>query len=235
MIVAIHQPQFMAWLGYFDKMDQADCFVLLDNVQYKKNELQNRNRIKGPQWLTVPVRFKFPDLITEVGVDISDLWRQKQWRALKTNYGKAPYWLLCEEFLEQFYEREWDRLSQVNKASVEWIRGALGIDTTLRIASEMELSEEPTQRLIDICKAVGADTYLAGIDGKTYMDLERFTAAGLQIVIQEYEHPVYSQLYGEFASHLSALDLLCNCGPESGKVIRRGRKNQPISRKEATQ
>jgi hypothetical protein len=67
------------------------------------------------------------------------------------------------------------------------------------------------------------------------MDLERFTAAGLQIVVQEYEHPVYSQLYGEFASHLSALDLLCNCGPESGKVIRRGRKNQPISRKEATQ
>ncbi|HIG53911.1 MAG TPA: hypothetical protein EYG11_20125 [Candidatus Latescibacteria bacterium] len=228
MIVAIHQPQFMPWLGYFDKMDQADCFVLLDNVQYKKNEWQNRNRIKGPQgpqWLTVPVQFKFPALITEVGINGSDPWRRKQLQALKTNYAKAPYWPLYEGFIAQFYGREWGELAAVNKASVEWLRGALGIDTPLRIASEMKLNEEPTQRLIDICKAVGADAYLAGVDGKKYMDLDRFAAAGLRIVVQEYEHPTYPQLYGEFASHLSALDLLHNCGPESGEILRSGRKN----------
>lgn len=228
MIAAIHQPQFMPWLGYFDKMDQADCFVLLDNVQYKKNEWQNRNRIKGPQgpqWLTVPVQFKFPALITAVGVNASDPWRRKHLQALKTNYAKAPHWAVGESFLEEFYNREWSELAAVNRASVEWLRGALGIDTPLEIASEMELSDEPTQRLIDICKAVGADTYLAGVDGVKYMDLERFAAAGLEIVVQEYEPPTYPQLYGEFASHLSSLDLLLNCGPESEKIVRSGRKN----------
>lgn len=228
MIVAIHQPQFMPWLGYFDKMDQADCFVLLDNVQYKKNEWQNRNRIKGPQgpqWLTVPVKFKFPALITEVGINVSDPWRRKQLQALKTNYGKAPHWSAYEVFLQEFYDREWSELAAANRTSVEWLRGELGIDTPLKIASEMELSAEPTQRLIDICKTVGADTYLAGVDGKKYMDLERFAAAGLEIAVQEYEHPIYPQLYGEFVSHLSALDLLCNCGPESGKILLSGRKN----------
>ena len=115
MIVAIHQPQFMPWLGYFDKMDQAAYFVLLDNVQYKKNEWQNRNRIKspqGPQWLTVPVQFKFPALITEVGIKTSDPWRRKHLQALKTNYSKAPHWADCENFLTQFYQREWSELAR---------------------------------------------------------------------------------------------------------------------------
>ena len=85
----------MPWLGYFDKMDRADAFALLDNVQYKKNEWQNRNRIRtaqGKQWLTVPVRFKFPALINEVSINNDENWRNKHWQALRTNYAKAPHW-----------------------------------------------------------------------------------------------------------------------------------------------
>ncbi len=231
MIAAIHQPQFMPWLGYFDKMDQADCFILLDNVQYKKNEWQNRNRIKGsqgPQWLTVPVQFQFPALITEVAINPSEPWRRKHLQGLKANYARAPHWAEYEAAFEAFYASEWDGLAAVNRASVEFLRGALDIETPLALASEMEVSNEPTQRLIDICKAVGADTYLAGVDGKSYMDLDLFAAAQLEIAVQNYESPTYPQLHGEFVSHLSALDLLLNCGPDSGKILRSGRKNRPI-------
>lgn len=229
MIVAIHQPQFMPWLGYFDKMDRADCFVLLDNVQFKKNEWQNRNRIKtaqGPMWLTVPVTYRFPARILEVEVNPQVNWRHKHLQALRTNYSRAPYWERLSPFLEEFYERDWEDLASVNRASIEWLREELGIGTPLRIASRMEgLSQEPTQRLVDICRTVGADTYLAGAGGRDYMDMEDFERAGIEVIFQEYAHPSYAQLFGDFVSHLAALDLVLNCGTESGSILRSGRRD----------
>lgn len=227
MIIAIHQPQFMPWLGYFDKMDQVDAFVLLDNVQYKKNEFQNRNRIKtpqGPQWLTVPVSYQFPALINEVTVRTGDPWRRKHVQTLVANYAKAPYWTDYAESLQTLYADELASLAAINRASVAWLQRELGIETPLVVASEMDLSEEPTQRLLDICKALGASRYLAGVDGRKYMELNRFKEAGIEVVFQDFEHPNYAQLHGEFTSHLSALDLLLNCGPESGKIVRGNRK-----------
>jgi hypothetical protein len=228
VIVAIHQPQFMPWLGYFDKMDQADAFVLLDNVQYKKNEWQNRNRIRtaqGKQWLTVPVRFKFPALINQVGINNEENWRNKHWQVLRTNYAKAPYWESVHDDLQAFYQRPCDMLTDLNQASVTWLKQQMGIATELYLASEMELSQEPTQRLVDICKSVGAKTYLAGADGAKYMELELFAEAGLEILFQEYEHPTYPQLFDSCETHLSALDLVLNCGPASLETVRRGRRN----------
>ena len=228
MIIAIHQPQFMPWLGYFDKMGQVDAFVLLDNVQYKKNEFQNRNRIKtpqGPQWLTVPVSYQFPALINQVQVRAGDPWRRKHMQTLVANYAKAPYWTAYAESLRGLYSIESASLAAVNRASVEWLKKELQIETPLVVASEMELSDEQTQRLLDICEALGASTYLAGVDGRKYMELDRFAAAGIEVAFQQYEHPQYAQLHGEFTSHLSALDLLFNCGPESGKIVRGNGKN----------
>ena len=101
MIVAVHQPQYLPWIGYFHKIDQADVFVLLDTVQFKKNEWQNRNRIKtaqGPQWLTVPVGYKYPQLINEVAINNTVRWQHKQRQAILTNYRKAA----CYEYLEEF-------------------------------------------------------------------------------------------------------------------------------------
>ena len=115
-------------------------------------------------------------------------------------------------------------LAPLNQASIAWLRGVLGVDTELLLASEMELSKEPTERLVDICKTVGADTYLAGADGRKYMNLESFSQAGIDLVFQDYDHPVYPQLFADFESHLSALDLVLNCGPESLKVLRAGRQ-----------
>ncbi|MCC7261242.1 MAG: WbqC family protein [Candidatus Latescibacteria bacterium] len=229
MIAAIHQPQYLPWLGYFDKMDQAGCFVLLDNVQYKRREWQNRNRIKtagGVQWLTVPVSGEYLALINAVAVEQGENWRHKHLESLRHAYHRAACWPPAAASLEAFFGSSWAMLSQANAASIDWLRGQLGITTPLRWASEMAgLSEDPTGRLVDICRAVGADTYLSGVDGANYMDLGQFAAAGIGVIFQHYEHPVYPQLHGDFASHLSALDLVLNCGPRSLEILRSGRRN----------
>ena len=226
MLVAVHQPQYLPWLGYFDKMDQADCFVLLDNVQYKKNEWQNRNRVKtaaGPAWLTVPVKYRFPARLDEVGVGEGP-WARKHAASLAASYARAAHWPAVKDFWEAFYVRDWDGLVELNAATVEWLRGQLGIATPLHRASELDPAEGPTERLVDLCRRLGADAYLSGVDGAKYMDMELFDRAGIEVVFQRFEHPEYPQQFGDFASHLSALDLVLNCGPESAAVLRSGRR-----------
>lgn len=226
MIVAVHQPQYLPWLGYFDKMLRADVFCYLDNVQFKKNEWQNRNRIKSSQqwiWLTVPVKYRFPQKMNEVAVDNATKWGKKHLQSLSANYGKAPFFKEYISDLAEVIERNWETISDLNIEMIEKIRKAIGLsDKKTVVASKMSLSSDPTDRLIDICLSVGADTYLSGIDGAKYMDLDRFKEKGIEVKFQEYTHPTYPQLHGEFMSHLSVVDLLFNCGPDCLNIIQSG-------------
>ena len=225
MIVAVHQPQYLPWIGYFDKMRRADVFCYLNDVQYKKNEWQNRNRIKTAQdwqWLTVPVRYRFPEKINEVQINNTTQWSKKHLQALKTNYSRAPYFKSYISIFEDTFSRDWEFISELNIHLIERLKDVLQMqEKTTIISSELTLREEPTDRLIDICKALGADSYLAGQGGTGYMDAARFEKNGLKVIMQEFDHPVYSQLFGDFQSHLSIVDLLFNCGPESMDMIRR--------------
>jgi WbqC-like protein len=229
MKLAIHQPQYLPWLGYFAKWAAADLFVFLDTVQYEKNGWQNRNRIKtreGPRWLTVPVRAKLGTPIRDVLVDSSQSWRARHLAAIESAYSGAPEWARHRQGLQTFYARPWDRLAPVATASAEWLAGKLGITTPTRLASAIELPAEAqadaTARLVGLCRAVGADTYLAGRDGALYMDIGQFAAAGIAVETQQYEHPVYSQEHGEFAPFLSTLDLLLNHGGEALEILCKG-------------
>jgi hypothetical protein len=219
LIVAVHQPQYLPWLGYFDKIRRADTFCYLDNVQYKKNDWQNRNRIKtsqGWQWITVPVRYQFPEKICEVTINPTVKWRKKHLQALVTNYRRAPFYKNYIDIYEQIYSKDWEYLADLNIEFIERLKDALGFSQKPAIkSSQLELREDPTDRLIDICQAVKADTYLSGQDGVKYMNLERFKEYGIQVIIQDFKHPVYPQLFTEFQSHMSAVDLLFNCGPGS--------------------
>ena len=223
MIIAIHQPQYLPWLGYFDKFEKADIFCYLDNVQFKKNEWQNRNRIKsaqGWQWITVPVQYRFPQIINTVEINNAVDWKRKHLQAIITNYSKAPFFKEYIGLFEETYSKEWEYLSQLNVYLIEKIREILALNRTQTVlASDLNLSEDPTDRLIDICNTLGGDTYLSGKDGAKYMELERFNERGIKVIFQDFTHPVYSQLFGEFQSNLSIVDLLFNCGPESMKRI----------------
>jgi len=223
LIVAVHQPQYLPWLGYFDKMIKADVFCYLDNVQYKKNEFQNRNRIKTAQnwqWLTVPVLYRFPQKINEVKINNTVTWKRKHLQALVTNYKKAPFFEDYIGFFEGVYSKDWEYLSELNVYLIDNIRNLIGLKATQTVwASSLHLSDDPTGRLIDICKVLGADTYLSGPDGIKYMDLEQFKQQGIQVMVQNFQHPEYPQLFGDFVSHLSIVDLLFNCGPGSLEKI----------------
>ncbi len=224
MIIAVHQPQYLPWLGYFDKIDRSDVFVLLDTVQFKKNEWQNRNRIKtaqGAQWITVPVLYHFPQLIQDVEINNREKWQHKQRQTLLSNYRKAPCWSMLEPFFEEIFSSQWDTIAKLNVHAVKRLAAIIGIETPLFVASDMGIfPEDPDERLIAITRHFGADAYLAGSGGHGYMDLEKYREGVVDVIFQEYRHPVYEQLYGDFEPFMSVIDLIFNHGKESLNIIR---------------
>lgn len=223
-LLSAHQPQYLPWLGFFDKVARADVFVLLDDVQFKKNEWQNRNRIKGPsgpQWLTVPVRHRFPQTIAEVEIAPPPSWSRKHQQALRTNYGKAPFFDAEMPLFAELLEASWDHLAPLNVEIIRRLTQRLGIGTELRLSSEVPVRDDPTLRLVDLCRELGADAYLSG-SGGDYLDEQAFDAAGIEVAVQSYDHPRYPQLHGDFEPFLSIVDLLMNCGDDSLATLRRG-------------
>ena len=225
MILSVHQPQYLPWLGYFGKVADSDLFVFLDLPQYKKREFQNRNRIKGPTgeiWLSVPVlsKGKFEQPIKDVEIDNTQAWQRNHWGTLSLHLKKAPYWARYGPGLEAFYTKRWDKLSDLNLEMTAWFFQQLGITTPWKIESQIGTSSESTERLIELCKKTGATAYLSGSGGKDYMDEARFQAEGLGLQYQHYTHPTYAQRYGDFLPYMSVVDLLMNVGPDSLAVLR---------------
>jgi hypothetical protein len=225
--LAAHQPQYLPWLGYFDKLDRVDLFVLLDTVQYKKNEWQNRNRIRtatGWQWLTVPVHTRFPMALRDVRIDESGGWRRKHREALRVHYGRAPHAGRILPALSALLDEPHEHLATLNARTVEILAGLLGIRTPIVRASELDdLPDGADARLIALCHRFGCGTYVAGRGGQDYMDAGRWRAASIRVEFQEFRHPVHPQMYPGFEANLSAIDLLLNCGAVSIARLREGR------------
>ena len=221
MLIAIHQPEHLPWVGFFEKMLRADIFVVLDNVQFSKGDFQNRNRVKGPggaQWLTVPVVHKFSQKINEVKVVDNNNWRAKHWKTLVSCYGRATHFDRFATMFENFYSQSWVNLADLNVAALELIARAFGIEKKWVFASELAAGGQKSELVLNICKMLGASSYYSGRAGSTYLDKEAFRRASIEIIVQNFEHPTYEQLFMKeqgFIPSLSALDMLFNCGPQS--------------------
>jgi len=228
MRLAAHQPQYLPWLGFFDKMDRVDRFVLLDSVQYKKNEWQNRNRIRtatGWQWLTVPVHYRFPMTIREVEIDEIGSWRRKHREALRIQHARCSFRDTVLPEMDALFDEPYPSLAALNLKVIRLLARLLGVRTPLLLASEVPgLPEGADERLIALCRHFGASDYLAGQGGAAYMDLAAYAAAGVRVSFQSFRHPVYAQAYTGFEANLSAIDMILNCGPGSIERIRETRE-----------
>jgi hypothetical protein len=224
--VAIHQPHYLPWLGYMAKWAAADVLVLLDTVQYEKNGFQNRNRVKtrdGARWVTVPVRVRLGTTIHEVPIADDAPWARRHWTTIAQAYAQAPHLPRFRAGLETLYASAWTHLCPLAVESAALVARGLGIRTPVRLASELAVTTaDPTRRLIDLCRAVGGTTYLAGPDAGRYLDRAVFRDAGIAVVQQRYEHPEYAQLHGPFVPFLSALDILLMHGDDALRILRAG-------------
>ena len=230
MIVAAHQPLYLPWLGFFDKMAKADLFVLMDDLQYEPQNFQNRNRVRladGPAWVVVPIeRGPQSDRVIDKRIDNSAVgrehWQWRTWRTLEVNYSRSHYWNRYAYALHAVYHSPWERLADLNLALIDLARDWLRIETPMLRSSQLGLVGTKTDRIIDLCKRVDARAYLAGNGGsRRYLDDEKLGRAGLGLIWQVFEHPVYPQRYAErgFDSHLAFLDLVLNCGPAAREVL----------------
>ncbi|MDR7415096.1 MAG: WbqC family protein [Armatimonadota bacterium] len=233
MIVAAHQPHYLPWLRYVDKVVRSEVFVLLDDAQYTKNGWQNRNRIKTAQgwtYLTVPVEDPFGKPIVEVRICNRESWRRKHWNALRTNYGRAPYFRRYAEVFEAVYAREWESLWELNLHLLAEILRALGAGTQLVRSSELGVPGRATERLVAICRALGADVYLTGDYAATnHLDVGLFEEAGIEVRLQNWSCPTYRQLFPQagFLPDLSVVDLLFNEGDRALEILM-GRPDRPV-------
>lgn len=217
--LAIHQPQYLPYLGFFHKIARCDEFVFLDHVPYQLNGLMNRNKIRGPndgwQWITLPVNGR-PDMpINQVQIDPRSMWRKKHWNTLQANYARSPHFKAVAEELKGIYSGSDDNdLTRACLAFAHWAMKALDVERPTLLSSTLDVPGRSSEMLINLCKARGATHYISGPGGRQYMDLDLFAQAGIEVIWQDFKPPTYPQLLPQlpFVENLSALDALASVG-----------------------
>ncbi len=219
--VAIHQPNYLPASSYFEKIAQSDVFVFLDNVQYSKGGYTNRNRIKstgarGWQWLTVPIvrEGSSHGLVKDIEISNIDDWYEKHWKTICQNYSKSPFFDDVAAVLRGAYSHGWTWLADLNEDLILGICGLMGIKTRFIRSSDLSVSGKRTSLLLDICEAVGADTYLSGVGALRYMDEGAFAERRIRVEVQQkYEGP---------SPRLSVIDGLFDRGGGLSEVLQLG-------------
>lgn len=228
LIVAIHQPHYLPWLRYFDKMARADLFIALDDVEFTRNGWQNRNRIKtasGPLILTVPVHQRLGQTILEVEISGGQGWARKHLATLRQAYAKAPHFARLEADLNELLAYPWDRLAELNMAMITLHQGWLGLSVPVIRSSSLGLQARGTARLIRLIQAVGGTGYLTGAHALgEYLDPRQFLRAGLELWVHEWSSPPYRQAHPKagLLGDLATLDLIAAEGPASLDLLRSG-------------
>ena len=230
MLVAVHQPHYIPWLGYLDRMVKADLFVVLDHVQFERRNFQNRTTIllEGEgKLLTVPVvQVSQKETILEKAVDNSETgsrqWGPIHFKTLKYAYRKAPFFAQHAPRLQEILEARWEKLVDLDLAMLDFVREAFQITTPIVRSSQMKAGGARSELLLNLCREIGPDsTFLGGLGGsRRYLDHAAFAAAGIGVAWQDFVHPTYPQCSGTtFVPGLMSLDALFNCGPAAAEML----------------
>ena len=224
MILTAHQPVYLPWLGLFHKIALSDTFVYFDQVQYLPKDYMNRNKIKissDSVWLSIPVLRKgYRDLKThEIRINNEINWRKKHLSSIQLYYKKSKFYDKYIDFFIDIYSKDWEFLSELNEYMLRWFIKILGINVKFLKASELNFEGTKSELVLDMCKKLSADTYIFGSLGKDYANIQSFNDNNINLIFQEYNHPKYSQINGNFISNLSIIDLLFNHGPKSLEIL----------------
>jgi hypothetical protein len=229
MVVTTHQPIFLPWPGLFFKALHADALVLLDRVQFPRGRgWMHRNRLKsdqGDHWLRVPVRKagRGTQVIADVEICEDTNWRTKHLRSIRELYAHAPYLRAHLSALEEIYARRHHTLAALNVDLIRHLWGALAIPAKLYLQSELGVTGQGTDLLVNVCEALKADTYVGLTVAAKYLDPQKLSARRIELALVTFQPPVYPQLWGDLRYNLSTLDVLLNCGPKAHEIIAGGR------------
>ena len=222
-LITIHQPETYPWLGFFNKMMQADEYIILDNVQFRKNYFQNRNQFltkQGSVYLSIPVDAKSNKIIKDIKIRYTEKWQLKHLNTIKQSYSKSKYFKEHIAFFEELYSTNFEYLIDFNLYIIDYIRGLFDISTPIVRASSLTSTGSSTELLLNICKERKAKTYLSGRDGRNYLETSLFDLANIDIVYHDFTHPSYEQFNSnEFVPYINTFDLLFNYSTEESKNL----------------
>jgi hypothetical protein len=215
MIISIHQPAYLPWLGYFDKIISSDIFVYLDTVQLEKNSYSYRNKIKTPQgsaWLTIPLKMKghTGNAIKNIAIDNSQQWKKRHLKNIFFNYKKSPFFDDLYPKIELLYKDDFDFFSDLAYHHLLFWLDELNIKTKIIKSSNLDISSKKSELILDLCQNFKADKYISGVLGRDYLDENTFKEKGVVVEYQDYQHPIYQQLNGDFLPHMGIIDFWMN-------------------------
>ena len=225
MILSAHQPVYLPWLGLFHKIALSDLFCFFDIVQYQTKDYNNRNKVKTAEdtpWLTVPVNSKnhLEKKINEIEI-VGDHWRKKHCKIIQLAYQNSPYFnMYFVELKRIISDTKIKKLSDLNFRILIFLLSCLNLKTKVVKASNYNFTGKKSDLVLDMCIKLKAKKYIFGSEGKNYAEIEKFKKNNIEVCFQNYNHPIYSQLYGNFIPYLSVIDLLFNMGSSSSEIIR---------------
>ncbi len=222
--IAIMQPVYLPWLGYFEQMAVCDEFMFLDDVQYTRHDWRNRNKLRtkdGWMWLTVPIRrARLSQMLLETQINFETNWAKKQLSAISTNYRPSPYFHEIFPIIQSAFEIKTERLIDLTIPLVLSFAAYLEIRPQISYASQFPgCTAGGQERVLDLCKIRSAGTLYIGQAAKAYTSKDHFSENGVNVLFQNYNHPVYPQRFKGFESHMSIIDLLMNHGPRSREIL----------------
>lgn len=224
-IACIHQPDFAPHLAFFERLLKADCFVILDNVQFIRRGWQHRDKIKtakGSEWLTISLKKgDFHQIISDVILDENSVWQKKFLNKIINNYQRAPYFNILYPRIEDIILSNYTKLIEINYELFKLATELLHIEIPVYYASNFSTSNDKNKRLIELVNSLDCSDYITGLGSKNYLNIEEFKKNGIDVHWHEFNHPIYPQQFGEFIPGLSWIDLFFNCGPKSRAYLER--------------
>lgn len=218
MIISAHQPNYLPYLGFFDKMEKSDIFIIHDDVEFNRRDFQHRNKIRiyeGWKWLTVPISKREQVKINEVLINNEKKkngprWSENHILQIHANYKSTPFYESYKDDINKIYKNRYTYLYELNMELIKSLIKFFDINIELVYASNFGLKTTSTQKLVEMVKELNGTTYLSGIGGYNYLDTSLF--GNIEVEFQKFEHPVYPQRYNGFEPNMSALDALFNVG-----------------------